>query len=269
MRCRVTGNGGRERLADADVTFFTATNIVGTATGPEGEFELDDLAPGPVRVAIRKEGWPEHEVSITLAGDDRRPVELEPIDLPRAGSIEGVVLSETEEPVAGARVGLGAVPTWLPLGPLPPSMVLTDREGRFRIPAAPEGQVRVEAYDPDHGRGALDDVEVRPARTTDRLEIVLEGGSPRRGPQPPGSLALTLGERGGRVVIVGVPAGSEAEAARVLPDDALLEVDAKPVRTIEQARSALGGPVAQDVLLTLDRAGARVRMRVRREAVRR
>ena len=134
-------------------------------------------------------------------------------------------------------------------------------------PAAPEGQVRVEAYDPDHGRGALDDVEVRPARTTDRLEIVLEGGSPRRGPQPPGSLALTLGERGGRVVIVGVPAGSEAE--RVLPDDALLEVDAKPVRTIEQARSALGGPVAQDVLLTLDRAGARVRMRVRREAVRR
>lgn len=269
VRGRVTGNGGRERIADADVTFFTATNIVGTATGPEGELELDDLAPGPVRITIRAEGWPEHEVSMTIAGDDRRPVDLEPIDVPRAGVIEGTVLSEAEEPVAGARVGLGSVPTWLPLGPLPPSMVLTDREGRFRIAAAPEGLVRVEAYDPDHGRGAIDDVEVRAGRTTDRLELVLEGGAARRGPQPAGSLALTLGERGGRVVIVGVPAGSEAEAARVLPDDVLVEVDAKVVRTIEQARQALGGPLAQDVLLTLDRGGARVRMRVRREAVRR
>lgn len=269
VRGRVTGNGGRERIADADVTLSTDTTITGAVTDAEGGFELDDLAAGRAWIVVRAAGWPEREVELTITGDDRRPIELPPIDLPRAGAVEGVVLSEAEEPVAGARVGLDAVPTWLPLGPLPPSMVTTDREGRFVLPFAPEGRVRVEAYDPDHGRGAVDDVDVRPGRTTDRVEIVLEGGSPRRGPSPPGSLALTLAEVGGRVVIAGVPRGSEAEAARVLRDDVLLEVDGRPVRTIEAARAALGGPLAMDVLLGLERDGSRVRMRVRREAVRR
>jgi hypothetical protein len=269
VRGRVTGNGGRERIAGADVTFYTETGITAAMTDDDGGFELSDLAPGRARAAVRAAGWPERELDLTIAGDDRRPIELPPIDLPRAGSVEGVVVSETGEPVAGARVGLDAVPTWLPLGPLPSSMVTTDRDGRFTLPWAPEGRVRIEAYDPDHGRGAVEDVAVRPGRTTDAIEIALEGGSPRRGPPPPGSVALTLGERGGRVVIVGVPRGSEAEAARVLPDDALLEVDARPVRTIEAARAALGGPLAIDVLLGLEREGRRVRMRVRREPIRR
>ncbi len=269
VRGRVTGNGGRERVSGADVAIYTATNIVGATTDGEGGFEVKDLALGMVRVQVRAVGWAAAEADLEVSGDGRRPIDLAAIDLPRAGVVEGTVLSAADEPVAGARVALGAVPTWLPLGPLPASIVATDREGRFRLPAAPEGEVRIEAYDADEGRGAVEGVLVRADRTTERVEIVLEGGAPRRGPAPAGSLALTLGEKGGRVIIVGVPSGSEAEAARVLPGDVMLAVDARDVRRIEDARKALGGPLAQDVLLTLDRGGTRVRMRVRREAVRR
>ena len=42
------------------------------------------------------------------------------------------------EPVAGARVGLLGVPTYLPLGPLPRGIVATDRRGNFKLGGLPE-----------------------------------------------------------------------------------------------------------------------------------
>jgi len=266
---RVTGNGGRARVAGASITIFTDTEVLGATSRDDGSFEVKDLAPGRVRIVAFAAEWSTCEAIATIEGDGRRPIELGAVDLPRAGTVEGTVVDENGDPVAGARVGEGAVPTWLPLGPLPRGMVLSDRDGRFVLPGLPEGDVRIEAYEVDHGRGAEEAVPVRAERTRSRVEIRLQSAGPKKAPAGAGSLALTLGEEGGRVVVVAVPNASEAEAARVLPGDALTAIDAQPVRTVEAARKMLSGPLGQDILLELKRDTRTIHMRVRREVVRR
>lgn len=266
---RVTGNGGRERVGGASVTVFTETEVLGTTSRDDGSFEVKDLAPGSVRIVAFAAAYAAYEGIATVAGDGRRPVELPAVDLPRAGTVEGIVLDDQGDPVAGARVGEDSVPTWLPLGPLPRGLVLSDRDGRFVLSGLPEGGVRIEAYEVDHGRGAAEDVPVRADRTRSRVEIQLESSGPRKTPAGAGSLALTLGEEGGRVIVVAVPTGSEAEAARVLPGDGLSRIDAEPVGGIDDARKRLSGPLGQELLLELKRDSRTVHLRVRREVVRR
>jgi C-terminal processing protease CtpA/Prc len=151
-------------------------------------------------------------------------------------------------------------------------VVATDREGRFKLGGLPEGKVALEAYFTDLGRGRAEEVVVRAGRTTDRVKIALSGGATSaREPKGAGSLAVTLGERSGAVVVVLVPAGSEAEAAGIEPGDEITSVDGHDVRSIEAARRRLTGPLGEDVIVTLRREddGASTTLRVRRERVRR
>ena len=94
-----------------------------------------------------------------------------------------------------------------------------------------------------------------------------------RDPHGAGNVAVTLADRDGAVVIVAVPPGSEAEYAGLEPDDVLAGVGGNPVTSAEQARDRLGGPITHDVILDVDRSNGsgtdRIRLRVRREAVRR
>jgi len=168
------------------------------------------------------------------------------------------------------------VPTYLPLGALPPGVVTTDREGRFKLGAVPEGDATIEAYTSDLGRASVN-VKVRAGRTTSRVDITLPGeGSARGESKGAGSVALTLGERKERgqkeLVIVFVPPNGEAEIAGGEPGETLLAVNDREVRTIEDARRRISGPLSEDIVLTLlaDVEGAKPRkLRVRRERVRR
>jgi S1-C subfamily serine protease len=152
-------------------------------------------------------------------------------------------------------------------------VVVTNREGHFKLGGLPQGRVAIEAYVADLGRGRSEDVTVRAGRTTDRVKIALAGGAPAgREPKGAGSLAVTLGERSGVVVVVLVPPGSEAEAAGIEPGDEISAVDGYEVRSIEAARSRLTGPLGEDVVVTLRReedADDRTIVRVRRERVQR
>jgi len=96
-------------------------------------------------------------------------------------------------------------------------------------------------------------------------------------------VAITLGERteqGRRVVVVMmVPPGSEAEIAGIEPGDLLLAVNGREVRSIEEARRRLTGPLSEDIVVSLGREGGAPGggvggkivwlTRVRRERVRR
>jgi S1-C subfamily serine protease len=68
---------------------------------------------------------------------------------------------------------------------------------------------------------------------------------------------VTLGERteqGRKVVIVMmVPAGSEAEVGGIEPGDQLIAVNGQDVRSIEDARRRLTGPLSEDVIVALGR----------------
>ena len=114
-------------------------------------------------------------------------------------------------------------------------------------------------------------------RTADRLRIVIapagEGTGGAGGPsgQATGSVAVTLGETGAptEVVVVSVVEGSEAERAGLAPGDVLLDVDGTPTPTMAEARARLSGPLSEDVVVHVRRAGATLALRASREAVRR
>jgi protocatechuate 3,4-dioxygenase beta subunit len=270
----VTGRGGRERVEGASITLFAPTGPRHAPTDADGAFTLTDLAPGRVRVTVSRDGFAPATLRVTLAGDADRPTDLGRIDLVEAGEIAGQVVDPNGDPVVGARVARDRVPTYLPLGPLPPGVVTTDREGRFVLGGLPEGSAVIEAYTADLGRAASDDVQVRAGRTTARVKITLPGDEARKEPKGAGSLAVTLGEERRSVVAVMVPPGSEAENAGIEPGDRLLAVNGRDVRSIEEARRRLTGPLSEDVIVLLARGDGehgetRWLTRVRRERVRR
>jgi hypothetical protein len=281
-RGEVTGK--RDRLEGAYVSLYTASGVRTAKTDFEGAFTIEDLAPGRARLVVDHPEFAPAEVAVTIAGDAAHPADLGAIDLAEAGEIEGVVLDPEEEPVAGARVSQGSVPSFLPLGPLPRGIVLTDKEGRFTLRGLPEGNATISAYTADLGRGFLDGVPVRAGRTTSGIQILLPGDPPTaREPKGAGSVAITLGERTEQkrkvVVVMSVPTGSEAELAGIEPGDRLIAVNGLDVRSIEDARRRLTGPLGEDVVIALGREGGAPGSRdpaqtswltrVRRERVRR
>lgn len=274
----VTARQGRDRIGGAEVTIYLPSGVHHTRSDGEGAFVFQDLAPGRARITALHPEYAPAEKTVTIGESPDHPTDLGEIDLAEAGEAEGVVVDERDEPVAGARVARDRVPTYLPLGPLPPGVVAADREGRFLVRGLPEGDVTLEAYFADLGRGSSDPVSIRAGRTTSRVKIVLPGGAAaQREPKGTGSIAITLGERtennAKTVVIVMVPPGGEAEIAGIEPGDRLLRVNDILVRSIEEARRRLTGPLSEDVLLTLAPAemplDSTKLLRVRRERVRR
>ena len=275
----VTARDGRDRIEGADVTLYTPSGARHRVSDEEGAFVFEDLAPGRVRVVVSHTEHAPTEAWMNV-GADPAGVDLGEIDLSEAGEAEGVVLDANDDPVPGARVARDAVPTYLPLGPLPPGVVATDRDGRFTLKGLPEGEVTLAAYSAELGRGFANGVPIRAGRTTSRITINLPDDEPSaREPKGAGSVAVTLGERteaGSRaVIVVMVPPGSEAEVSGIEPGDRLITVNGRQVGTIEAARKGLTGPLSSDVLLQLGRAappGGQPRewlVRVRRERVRR
>jgi protocatechuate 3,4-dioxygenase beta subunit len=269
----VTGRGGRERLEGARITLFSTTGPRRATSDAEGAFTLADLAQGQFRVTVSRDGYAPATLRVTIAGDPDRPTDLGRIDLSEAGEVAGQVVDQRGDAVAGARVARDRVPTYLPLGPLPPGVVTTDRDGRFQLGGLPEGTAILEAYSADLGRAESQPVQVRAGRTTERVRIALPGDGARQDPKGAGSLAVTLGEERKTVTVVSVPPASEAEEAGIEPGDRLLSVNGVEVRSIEEARRRLTGPLSEDVVVLLardgDRGEARWLTRVRRERVRR
>jgi protocatechuate 3,4-dioxygenase beta subunit len=272
-RGQVTARGGRDRIADVDVTLFSTSGARHARTDAEGTFTLKDLAPGRLRVSARHASYAPAEAVITVAGDRDHVVDLGTIDLTEAGDVEGEVVDADDRAVAGARVARDAVPTYLPLGPLPAGIVSTDRDGRFKLGGLPEGRVALEAYFTDLGRGKVEEVTVRAGRTTERVKITLGGAAAAiHEAKGAGGVAVTLGEHGRNVVVLLVAAGSEAELAGIEPADEIAAIDGHEVHDIEAARRMLTGPLGEDVVVALrrnDDANKTTVVRVRRERVRR
>jgi hypothetical protein len=263
----------RDPIAGAEVVLHLDWGVRRASTDSEGRFALRDLPAGTAHLAVRASGFAAAERGVNVADTGgRHESVLDRVELTEEGIVEGDVVDARGDPVVGARVANGLAPTWLLVGSTPSGVAVTDANGRFTLRELSEGNITVEAYAPDVGRGRLSGVAVVAGRTTDRVHVVIERDVADAGEPPAsGGVAVTLGEttRPTEVVVVSVAEGSEAERAGVAAGDVLLAVDDVAVTTLEQARERLNGPIADDVVLRLRRGDKALLLRVARDAVRR
>jgi membrane-associated protease RseP (regulator of RpoE activity) len=270
----VTSVRGRQYVEGATVTLVSGGRRQVAFTDREGVFRIADVPAGAARVLVSHADYAASEVSVQVQRTGRadRPFELDPIDLSEPGVIEGRVVDSEDNPVMGARVAVGMVPAYLPVGSLPEGMTITDMQGRFKLVGVSPGAVNVEAYAPEAGRGTRSAVPVTEGRTTEDVVIRLRAEGVADEPAGLGNLAVTLGERGRdpiEVVIVHVADGSEAERGSLAPGDVILSIDGAEPTSMLDARARLSGRAGSDVVLEIARGGAVHSLRVGRERVRR
>lgn len=271
----ITARGGRDALSGAELTLRSSQGLTRRVrSDAQGRYVIRDLAPGPAKLTVTHKGHARREVSISVPeADPGRPSELDRIDLAEAGSVEGEVRDRDGFPVVGARVAQGAVPAYLTLGALPEGIVVTDAHGRFTLVDLPEGEVAIEAYAPERGRGQARGVRVYADRVTRDVRITLDAEAAQTEPSSSGGLAVSLGDSDhkGRVsiIVLHVAPGSEAERAGLLEGDVLLRIDDEAPTSLEDARKRLSGPVSEDVVLRVRRGDEELPLRIARERVRR
>jgi hypothetical protein len=264
--------GGRGRVDGATLVLTTPTGVQHARSDGDGDFRFDGLAPGPAQLLITAPGFVPLEREVSIDGDSRRAVDLGRFELKAGGSVRGVVVDERGDPIAGARVAVGRVPTYLPVGPLPLGVVATDSEGRFALADVEPGTIDIEAYKNGYERHAAEGITVHAGREAAgiRIELLEDLELDTGKDMPTAGLAVTLSEEWVRgraaITIEHVPFGGEAQRAGILAGDRLAACNGVPPRSLEHARRLLSGPPTEDVVLTLERSpGMRWRMRVRRE----
>jgi hypothetical protein len=269
---RITAVRGRQNVAGAQVTVVSQGVRRVAGTDGDGRWMLRDVAPGPVHLLVQHPDYAPAEADDTVAatGREDRPFELPSIDLPEAGEVSGVVLDKNGKPVAGARVAPYAVPAYLVMGALPPTMAVTKQDGRFTLKGVGAGKTSLHAMAPAVGRGSSASIEVRAGRETPDVVIRLSSSGGDESVNASGfSLAITLGEQGPDIVIAAVAPGSEAERAGIAAGDTLVAIEGVHPASLVDARARLSGPDGTDVLLEVHRQGKPMRVRIAREPVRR
>jgi len=274
--------GRREPAIGAEVTLFTQTRVAHTLTDRDGEFAFRDaLEPGPARLRVRAQGRATVRESLVI---DSTPAMSPPsrsfaadalnvadIELQEEAVFEGVVTDSKGAPVAGARIEKDVVCTYIPRAGPGLSVAMTDANGRFRLGQLPERDVVLEAYAPERGYARSEPVRATAGRTTRGVRLVLQrpnaGASLRDGLLASG-VAVTLGEQGGgAVVVVAASEGSEAERGGVWPGDRIVAIDGQRATSLARARELLTGPISDDVVVSVQRRGQPLFLRIRREPI--
>ncbi|MEP7050600.1 MAG: carboxypeptidase regulatory-like domain-containing protein [Pseudomonadota bacterium] len=274
---RVTAVRGRHVVAGATVTVQQDGVRKVATSDADGAFRLRDIAPGDVRVRVEHPDFADEDSTLRVEATGRadRAFTLPDIDLVEPGEVEGDVVDERGERVAGARVMVGDVPSYVPAGKLPHRAVLTDNDGHFLLAYVHPGAALISALSSVAGRGSARVAEVSSGHSTRNVRITLtsRGTSSDAEPIAAGSVAVTLGERGSapdiEVVVVNVAEGSEAERAGVQAGDVVIALDGVHQSSMVAARTTLAGQPGTDLVLEVQRAGARLKFRVLREAIRR
>jgi protocatechuate 3,4-dioxygenase beta subunit len=271
---RVTAVRGRRGVENAVVTLQQEGVRKVTTTDGDGMYRLRDVAPGEVKLHIEHPDFADENATahVEPTGRADRAFSLPDVDLSEAGEVEGEVVDQRGDRVSGARVMAGEVPSYLPAGKLPRGVALTDSDGHFTLAGVHPGSAQISAISSVAGRGSVH-AEVNSGRTTSGLRIQLAPQHAESEPAAAGSVAITLGERGTapqvEVVVVSVADGSEAEHAGIQGGDVISAVDGVVPSSMSDARFRLSGQPGSDLVLEVSRAGAPLRFRVLREAVRR
>ena len=271
---RVTATRGRAVVSGAIVTVQQDGARKLATTDSDGAFSLRDIAPGDIRVHVEHPDYADEDSTLHVESTGRadRPFTLPDIELAEPGEVEGDVFDDHGERVPGARVMVGGIPSYLPAGGRTRGTVSRDADGHFLLGGVHPGSVLISAVSSPSGRGSARAMDVSSGRTTRGLRIKLTTQPGADEAIAPGSVAITLGERGVapdvEVVVVSVGEASEAERAGVQAGDVLSALEGVRPTSMADARRMLSGQPGSDLVLEVRRAGASLKFRVLREAVR-
>lgn len=262
--------GGRVAQPGATVALFGEGGVRRTTSDAQGKFLFKDVPRGDATLDVRASGTASLKKPITVGPTgSRAELDVGRLELGAAGVIEGTVVDDKGQPVAGARVAKDRAPTWIPASGALIGVVLSDATGAFKLVDVPVGDVEVEAYAADVGRGRVEHVRVDEGRTTTGVKIVVHATGASEGDLSPGGVAVTLADLEGRVVIAAVAPGSEAERAGILEGDEIVSVDGVSSTSIPATRARLSGQLGADVILVIRRKSGDKSIRVPREAIKR
>jgi hypothetical protein len=266
--------GGRVTLAGATVSLLGEGVVRRAVSDAQGKFVFRDVPKGDATIDVRASGTAGARRPVSIAPKGSIPeVEIDRIELGAAGIVEGTVVDEKGKAVAGARVAKDRAPTYVPSGTAAMAGVaLSDASGTFKLTDVPVGDIEIEAFAVDIGRGRVEHVRVDEGRTTSGVKIVIRPVAPLPGSESdlaPGGVAITLAEAEGRVFVAAVAHGSEAERAGFLEGDEIISVDGVNVSAMAAARARLSGPLGVDVIVIIHRKGESRTLRVPREPTKR
>jgi hypothetical protein len=267
----VTAVRGRRDVEGATVELVAEGHRKTSITNAGGAYHFDDVSPGRVHVVVSHPDYAsiELDVAVVATGRADRAFDVDTVDLPDPGVVEGSVVDAAGNAVAGARVAIGSIDTAVPVTLLSPSSaVSTHSDGTFRIERARPGKLSVEAYAAGTGRGTAT-AQVDSGRTTSDVVIRLAPSAADEEPATTGGVAVTLGVLPtGAVAVAQVAPGSEAEHGGLVRGDVVELVDRVPPTSVADARRKLAGPEGSDVVVAVRRESGRVTLRVRRERLR-
>lgn len=271
---RVTAVRGRVDVEGASVELVTQGHRRAAFTDAMGRFRFTDVTPGATRILVSHDDYApvEIEVTVTPTGRADRAFEVDAVDLAEPGVVEGRVVDRDGKPVFGARVGVGVVGAYVPVGAASHGTVTTKAGGAFRLDRVRPGDVEIGAFAPDVGRGRAV-VSVDGGRTRSDVVIRLDAPVDEQEPAATGGLAVTLAERprgsATEITVVDVAAGSEAEHSGLVAGDVVRSIDKRGPTSLSDARRRLAGPDGSDVVIEVQRPDGPSTLRVRRERVRR
>lgn len=228
--------------------------------GSAGRVELVPIAAGRYTLEVRAQGYAtaQRAVRVPKAAHPRRITRRGVVlRLSETGVVSGWVRDPRGLPVPGAKVTIAE------------REGETDREGRFFIEDVPVGTHELRAEHPERGQGRLAAVSVR-GRLETRALVVDLSEAPARRPRSEelvSTVKMSVGVRGGRLVVTGVPAGGRAEQAGVVAGDELVGVAGRDLEGlgVGDVKALLRGPAGTPVVLRLRRGGRILKRVVDRE----
>lgn len=272
LRGVIYAPAGRVALSGATVSLLGEGLVRRAVSDAQGKFVFKDVPRGDATIDVRAPGTAGARKAITIAPKGSIPeMEIDRIEVGAAGVVEGTVVDEKGKAVAGARVAKDRAPTYVPSGSAALiGVALTDASGMFKLVDVPIGDIEIEAFAVDVGRGRVEHVRVDEGRATSAVKIVIHPVAPSGDSDlAPGGVAITLAETDGHVLVAAVSHGSEAERAGFLEGDEIISVDGVTVATMAAARSRLSGPLGADVIVIIRRKGESRSLRVPREPTKR
>ena len=170
-------------------------------TDAKGFFEFEEMDPGPLRVAVRADGFApfdENEAILPSASN----LDLGVLELQPGIRLAGRVLTQDGAPVAAAEVSLLAAAAEWKAGEEGVLVAASGPDGTFTVDQLAPGPWRLRVSSPEHPDRIVEGLEERPG-TTVEVEVRLEEGSTIGG-------WVAGAEEDAGLVVVGTPASTQA-----------------------------------------------------------